>query len=131
MSAHVEVNAALSAKVESLTGVTIVWPRKGGDEPAGEYVRVAFVRADDEAPELSGDRYIRKGFIVLALVSALGQYQIVSEAKAGTIADQFSRGEVLTNGTSEARIVGASIRDAKEEDGRWVTPIWVEYWSWN
>lgn len=129
MTAQSDVMVALMTRVNSLAGFTMVWPRKGADQPAGEHVRVAVVPNDNLPADLNSDVMQRRGFVVLTLVSPLGEYQIEAEAKAGTIAAHFPRALRLTSGDAVVQIVGHSVRQAREEAGRWETPVWIEYRS--
>lgn len=122
--------AALMGRVDALAGFTVVYPRKGADQPSGEHVRAALVPNDNIPADLSSDVMYRRGFVVLTLVSALGEYQVVSENSAGTIANHFPRGLRLTSGDATVKIVGHSVRQAREDGGRWETPVWIEYQSW-
>ena len=87
MSIQGDVVSALMARVDSLAAPDVVWPRKGPDQPPGEHVRVALVPNDNIPADLSSDVHQRRGFVVLTHVSALGEYQVVSENDAGTIAE--------------------------------------------
>ena len=127
MTAHTDTIAAVFARVESLAGFTLVWPRKGADQPAGEHVRVALVPNDNLPADLSSDVMRRRGFVVLTLVSPIGEYQVESEAKAATIAAHFPRALRLTRNSTVVQIGGATVRQAREESGRWETPVWVDY----
>lgn len=129
MTTQADLTAALFARVDSLAGFALLWPRKGATQPAGEHVRVALVPNDNLPADLSSDVMQRRGFVVLTLVSALGEYQIEAEAKAGTIAAHFPRALRLTSGDALVQIVGHSVRQAREEGGRWETPVWIEYRS--
>lgn len=130
MSIQGDVVSALMARVDSLAAPDVVWPRKGPDQPPGEHVRVALVPNDNIPADLSSDVHQRRGFVVLTHVSALGEYQVVSENDAGTIAEHFPRGLRLTSGGVAVKIKGHSVRAAREEGGRWETPVWVEYEAW-
>jgi len=130
MSVQGDLVAALMARVEGLSGWTIVWPRKGGEQPAEEHVRVALVPNDNIPADLSTDVMQRRGFLVLTLVSPIGAYQVVSENAAGAIAAHFPRGLRLIRNGLTVKIVRQSVRQAREESGRWETPIWIEYEAW-
>lgn len=129
MSIQGNVVSALMARVNSLSGFAVVYPRKGAAQPSGEHVRASVVPNDNIPADLASNVMYRRGFVVLTLVSALGEYQVVSENRAGTIADHFPRGLRLTSGDATVKIVGHSVRQAREEGGRWETPVWIEYQS--
>lgn len=127
MSVEGDLHAALMGRVETLSGYTLLWPRKGGKQPKTEHVRVAHLPNDNESGGIKGDAYNRQGFIVLTLVSALGHYEGPARRKAGEIAAHFPRGlRVTSNGTS-ATITGHTVRAGRQERQRWETPIFIGY----
>lgn len=128
MSIEGDLHSALMAKVETVTGYTVLWPQKGGDKPAGEFLSVFHLPNDNGREFLgSGDPLDRRGFIVLRLVSPLGEYEVVSKRKAGEIAETFALDTVLTfNGTSIS-VHNSTVKQGQEIDNRWETPIWIEY----
>lgn len=123
------LHAALMAKVEVMAtalGYDVLYPQKGGDAPAGEHVRAYQLPNDNEAAGISSQVYNRQGFLVLTLVSPMGEYEVVTKDKAGAIAAYFPRGPF---GASGITIQGHTVKQGREEGERWETPIWIEYWS--
>lgn len=129
MSIEGDIHAALMAQVQTVAGYTILWPQKGGDQPAGEHIRVSHVPNDNEPADLSTDVMERQGFLFLTLVSDLGQYEAATRRKAGEIAAYFKRGSRLTYGSTTVKITGHTVRPGRQEGGRWETPIRISYWS--
>lgn len=127
MSVEADIHAALMARAETLTGYTMIWPQKGGDHPAGEHVRVSHLPNDNDPLSLSGQTYVRQGFLVLTLVTDLGLYEATTKRKAGEIAAHFPRGLRLTRGSVTVTISGHSVRAGRAEEGRWETPIFISY----
>ncbi len=124
-----DVHAALMARVQEITGFTMLWPQMGGEQPAGEHVRVSHVPNDNAPADLSSDVMERQGFLYLTLVSDLGQYEVVTKRKAGEIAAYFKRGQRLTINSTTVKITGHTVRPGRQEGGRWETPIRISYWS--
>lgn len=124
-----DVHAALMAQVEKITGFTLLWPKKGGEQPAGEHVRVSHVPNDNAPADLSSDVMERQGFLYLTLVSDLGEYEVVTKRKAGEIAAYFKRGQRLTSNSTTVKITGHTVQPGRQEGGRWETPIRISYWS--
>lgn len=123
-----DIHAALMARVETITDTPILWPRKGDDQPAGEHIRAYHMKNDNQRMFFDGsDPMGRMGFIVLTLVSPLGQYQVLSEAKAQAIADVFPPDHVFSRGTFRAIVYKTDIKDGRQEGQRWETPIWIDY----
>lgn len=127
MSEEGDLHAALMARVRTLTGYTILWPRKGGAQPADEHIRVAHLPNDSEAEGVSGESYDRQGFLVLTLVSPLGRYEAPVRKAAGEIADHFPLGFRVSKNTTTATFTGASVRAGRQEGQRWETPIFIGY----
>jgi hypothetical protein len=128
-----DITQALNARAEVMIaalGYTAIWPRKGGDAPAGEHVTIQQLRNDDVPLGLSDQVYTRQGFFIVTLVLPLNAYDIVARKKAGAIAAYFKRSGVpLTANATKVTIVGATIRDGREEAQRWETPIYISYRS--
>ena len=123
-----DIHAALMARVETFTDLPLIWPRKGDDMPAGEHVRVAHVPNDNERMFQGGvDEVARRGFIVLTLVSPLGEYEVNSRAQAQTIADVFPRNYQFERGGFKAIVYDVTVKPGRQEGQRWETPIWVDY----
>ena len=78
---------------------------------------------------LSDQVYTRQGFFIVTLVLPLNAYDIVARKKAGAIAAYFKRAQILTANATKVTIVGATIRDGREEAQRWETPIYISYRS--
>lgn len=130
MSVQGDLLAALMGRVESLSGVTVVWPRLGAAQPAGQHVRAAFLPNDDSPADLGSNTMARQGFLVLTLVSDLSQHQVVSENDAGVIAEHFPRGLTLSSGSVKTKITGQTVKPSRQEGGRWETPIFISYEAW-
>lgn len=128
-NAEAEIHAALMARVETLPDFTLLWPQKGGDQPSGEHVRVAHLPNDNEYRFLGDADAIAKGYLVLTLVSDLGQYEAVTKRKAGEIAAHFPYLTRLTSGATTLQLSGTSVRGGRQQDGRWETPVMVGYWA--
>lgn len=132
MSVEYELHAALFARVEVMATAlshTVLYPQKGGDQPAGEHVTAFHLPNDNEPFDISREVYRRQGFLVLTLVSPLNVYEVVSKRKAGEVVAYFKRGLTLTSGTTDVVIKGHTIRRGSQVGQRWETPIWIEYWS--
>ena len=127
MSVEGDIQAVLMAQAETITGYTMLWPRSGGDIPSGEHIRVYHMPNDNAAAYLSGDVMERMGFLVLTLVSDLGEHDVVSRRKAGEIAAFFPRGKHLTRNATTLTITDHTVRPGREESGRWETPIRIGY----
>lgn len=124
-----DIHSALMARVEAITGYPVLWPQKGGDTPAGEHISVFHLPNDNAPADLSSDVMRRQGFIVLTLVSDLGQYEAVTKEKAGVIAAYFPRALRLTKNSTTVTITGHTVKPGRQVGDRWETPIWVSYWS--
>lgn len=124
-----DIHAALMAQAETITGYSMLWSQKGGDQPAGEHIRISHVPNDNAPADLSSDVMERQGFLYLTLVSGLGQYEAVTKRKAGEIAAYFKRGQRLTVNGTTVKITGHTVRPGRQEGGRWETPIRISYWS--
>lgn len=129
MTVESDLHAALMAQVETITGYTVLWPQKGGDKPAGEYLAVYHLPNDNNPADLSSDALRRQGFLIITLVSPLGEYEVVTKEKAGGIAAYFKRGLRLTKNTTVVTITGHTVKPGRQEGERWETPIWISYWS--
>lgn len=128
MSVEGDLHAALMAQVEGLTGYTVIWPQKGADKPAGEHLSVFHLPNDNRRTFFGNAEPLeRKGFIVIHLVSQLGKYEVVSKRKAGEIAEAIAIGTEMTVNGQTVTIHSHSIKAGGEVDGRWETPIWLEY----
>mgnify|MGYP003654314155 CR=1 FL=1 len=127
-----DITQALNAQAEVMIaalGYSAIWPRKGGDVPAGEHVTIQQLRNDDTPLGLSDQVYTRQGFFIVTLVSPLNAYDIVARKKAGAIAAYFLRSQQLTANATNVTIVGSTIRNGREEAQRWETPIYISYRS--
>jgi len=132
MAVEADIHAALIARAETMVtalGYTALWPRKGGDQPAGEHLRINHVPNDNVNADLSSQAYERQGFLFVTLVSPLGVYEVDAKVKAGAIAGYFPRGLILTRNDVDVKIMGHTIRPGREEGQRWETPIRIAYWS--
>ena len=132
MTAQSDVHSALMARAEVMvTGLSLaaLWPRKGGDVPTGEHVRIYHLPNDDRAARLAGDVMQRQGYLIITLVSSLDGYQVVTEEKAGLIVGYFNRSLKLTANSTITTITSHTVRSGRQEGQRWETPIWIEYRS--
>ena len=132
MTAQSDVHTALMARAEVMaSGLSIdaLWPRKGGDVPAGEYVRIYHLPNDDRAARLAGDVMQRQGYLIITLVSSLNGYQAVTEERAGLIVGYFNRSLKLTANSTITTVTSHTVRPGRQEGERWETPIWIEYRS--
>lgn len=123
------IHAALMAQVEVMAtalGYAVLWPQKGADKPAGEHLAVFHLPNDNAPADLSSNVMRRQGFLIVTLVSDLGQYEVVTKQKAGEIAAYFPRGKM--QGTP-VTITGHTVKPGRQESERWETPIWISYWS--
>jgi hypothetical protein len=126
------ITQALNVQAEVMIaalGYTAIWPRKGGDKPAGEHLTIQHLRNDDVPLGLSDQIYTRQGFLIVTLVAPLDVYDIVTRKQAGAITDYFKRAQRFIANATEVTIVGATIRSGREEEQRWETPIYIEYRS--
>jgi hypothetical protein len=110
-------------------GYTAIWPRKGGDVPAGEHVTIQQLRNDDVPLGLSDQVYTRQGFFIVTLVSPLNAYDVVTRKQAGAIGAYFLRAQRFTVNGTVVTIVGTTIRNGRQEGQRWETPIYISYRS--
>jgi hypothetical protein len=123
---------ALNARAEVMLaalGYPAIWPRKGGDRPAGEHVTIQFLPNDNLPVGLSDQVYTRQGFYIITLVSPLDAYEVVTIEKSGDIAAYFTRGLQLTANATRVTIFSHTVRAGREEGQRWETPIYIEYRS--
>lgn len=126
------ITQALNARAEVMLAALAypsLWDGEGGDQPDLEHVMVSQLPNDNRPAGMSDQIYIRQGFLVVTLVSPLGDYEIVTREKAGDIAAYFPRGKRLTANGTEVAIMGHSIRKGRQIGQRWETPIWIEYRS--
>jgi hypothetical protein len=126
------ITQALNVQAEVMIaalGYTAIWPRKGGDKPAGEHLTIQHLRNDDVPLGLSDQIYTRQGFLIVTLVAPLDVYDIVTRKQAGAITDYFKRAQRFIANATEVTIVGVTIRSGREEEQRWETPIYIEYRS--
>jgi hypothetical protein len=127
-----DITQALNTQAEVMIaalGYTAIWPRKGGDKPAGEHITIQYLRNDDVPLGLSDQVYTRQGFLIVTLVSPLDVYDVVTRKKAGAIGAYFLRAQRLTVNGTVLTIVGTTIRDGRQEGQRWETPIYISYRS--
>lgn len=132
MTVTADIHGALIARAEVMAtalSLPAVWPRKGGDQPAAEYIRVAHLPNDNIPADLASDVMQRQGFLAITLVSPLDVYEIVSQEKAGEIVAFFPRALILTSNTTSLKITGHTVRQGRQEGQRWETPILISYWS--
>ena len=132
MTAQSDVHSALMARAEVMVAgmsLPVLWPRKGGDVPAGEYLTVMQLPNDDAAADLSTDVMRRQGFLIITLVSPLNVYEAVSQEQAGLIVAYFPRALRLTANSTITTITGHTVKPGRQVGERWETPIWVSYWS--
>ena len=127
-----DITQALNTQAEVMIaalGYSAIWPRKGGDKPAGEHVTIQHLRNDDVPLGLSDQVYTRQGFLIVTLVSPLDVHDVVTRKKAGAIGAYFLRAQRLTVNGTVVTIVGTTIRDGRQEGQRWETPIYISYRS--
>jgi hypothetical protein len=127
-----DITQALNTQAEVMIAAlkyTAIWPRKGGDKPAGEHITIQYLRNDDVPLGLSDQVYTRQGFLIVTLVSPLDVYDVVTRKKAGAIGAYFLRAQRLTVNGTVVTIVGTTIRDGRQEGQRWETPIYISYRS--
>jgi hypothetical protein len=127
-----DITQALNTQAEVMVaalGYPAIWPRKGGDVPAGEHVTIQQLRNDDVPMDLSGQVYMRTGFFIVTLVSPLNAYDVVTRKQAGAIAAYFLRVQQLTANGTKVTMMGTTIRNGREEAQRWETPIYISYES--
>jgi hypothetical protein len=127
-----DITQALNAQAEVMIaalGYTAIWPRKGGDKPAGEHITIQYLRNDDVPLGLSDQVYTRQGFLIVTLVSPLDVYDVVTRKKAGAIGAYFLRAQRFAANSTEVTIVGTTIRNGRQEGQRWETPIYISYRS--
>lgn len=132
MTVEADIHAALMARVQTMIAALeypVLWPQYGGDQPAGEHLRINHVPNDNAAADLSSQAYERQGFLFVTLVSPLGVYEAVTKAKAGEIAGYFDRGLTLSSNGTDVKITGHTVRPGRQEGQRWETPIRIAYWS--
>lgn len=127
MSVNGDLVAALMQRVAELPGFAIAHPRKGGQRPKDEHVRVALLKNDNRLVDLDAQDQLRRGFLVLTLVSPLQAYQVEAEEKAGQISEHFPVGLQLTRGELRVMIKSNTEKSAREENARWETPVWVGF----
>lgn len=128
MTVESDLHAALMAQVETITGYTVLWPQKGGDKPEGEHLVVRHLPNDNQRTFLGSTEPLeRKGFIVIYLVSPVGVYEVTSKRKAGEIAETFTVDSPMTVNGQTVSIYSHTVKQGREEGGRWETPIWIEY----
>lgn len=130
MSVEGSIHAALMGRVETISGYTLAYQRKGDAQPSGDHIRVAHVPNDNIGADLSSQVFERQGFLYLTLVLDTGEYDVVAREAAGEIAETyFPRGARLTHDGTTVKITGHTVRPGREEGGRWETPIRISYWS--
>lgn len=131
MTVEADIHAALMAQAEVMVadlGYPTLWSQKGGDKPAVEHLAVAHLPNDNARMFYGGnDPMERKGFLIITLVSDLGQYEVVTKQKAGEIAAFFPNDMKLTKNGTTVSVFSHSIKGGREVSARWETPIWVEY----
>lgn len=128
MSVDSDIHSALMAQVETISGYTILWPRKGGSQPAGEHLRVSHLPNDNEPLGLADTVMARQGFLVITHVTSIGPHEAPARKKCGLIVDTyFPRGQRLTANGTKVIISGYEIRPGRQEGGRWETPIRIAY----
>jgi hypothetical protein len=127
-----DITQALNTQAEVMIAAlkyTAIWPRKGGDKPAGEHITIQYLRNDDVPLGLSDQVYTRQGFLIVTLVSPLDVYDIAARKQAGAIGAYFKRAQILTANATKVTIVGTTIRDGRPKGQRWETPIYISYRS--
>lgn len=131
MSIEGDIHAALMARAETITGYSMIWPKKSAAQPESEHIRVSHLPNEHRGADLSSQVLERKGFLYLTLVSATGddEEEAVTRRKAGEIAVFFPRAGVLTYGGINVKITGHTVGPGRLEGGRWETPIRISYWS--
>lgn len=132
MAVEDDIHAALMTRAETMVAglsYAALWPQKGGDQPAGEHLRIAHLPNDNATVDLSSQAYERQGFLFITLVSPLGVYESETKAKAGAIAAYFPRNLILSSNGTDVKITGHTIRPGRADGQRWETPIRIAYWS--
>ena len=127
-----DIHQALTAQAEVMIaalGYPALWSQKGGDKPVGEHLTVMQLPNDNEPMELAGQVMDRRGFFIITLVSPLDVYEVVTKRKAGDIAAYFKRGLRVTANATTVTIANSNVRQGREENERWETPIWIDYRS--
>ncbi|GAA6162572.1 hypothetical protein NBRC116590_02760 [Pelagimonas sp. KU-00592-HH] len=127
MSVDGDLHAALMARVETLSGFTLVYPSLEQNEPEGEYVRVSHLPNDNQRVGLKDtDPLRRRGFIVLTLCSPLGEHEAVYRDRAGNIAAHFT-GQVFDYVEDTVSVHSVTVKPGRRERNHWETPVWVDY----
>lgn len=132
MTVEADIHAALMAQAEVMVAALsydALWPQKGGDQPAGEHLRISHLPNDNAPADLSSQAFERQGFLYITLVSPLGVFEAETREKAGAIAAYFPRAKVLTENATTVKITGHTVRPGRQEGQRWETPIRISYWS--
>lgn len=132
MAVEDDIHVALMARAETMVAAlsyTALWSQKGGDQPAGEHLRINHVPNDNASADLSSQAYERQGFLFVTLVSPLGVYEAGTKKKAGDIAAYFPRNLILSSNGTDVKITGHTVRPGRQEGQRWETPIRIAYWS--
>ena len=125
MSKEGDLHSGLMARVESLVGVTLIWPQKGGEQPAGEFIKVDHLPNDNSRVFIGhSDPLDVRGFVVLTLVGELGVFEAVTKERAGAIADHFPIGFEFIDGVC---VHAVSVRAGSQGRDRWETRIWIDY----
>ena len=126
------ITQALNAQAEVMLAALAypsIWDGEGGDQPILEHVTISQLPNDNRPAGISDQVYFRQGFLIVTLVSPLGDYEIVTRRKAGEIAAYFLRGQRLTANGTELAVMGHNIRKGRQVGLRWETAIWIDYRS--
>ena len=126
------ITQALNARAEVMLAALAypsLWAGKGGDQPTLEHVTISQLPNDNRPAGLSDQVFFRQGFLIVTLVSPLGDYAIVTREKAGDIAAYFPRGKELTANGTDVTVAGHDVRVGRQVGQRWETPIWIGYRS--
>ena len=109
-------------------GYTVLYPQMGGDKPSGEHMRAYHLPNDTSRVFLKGNApRLWAGFVILTLVSSTEEHEVVTKRIAGEIAEHFEIGEEIGTAPVVVRVQNHTVKQGREEDERWETPIWIEY----
>lgn len=140
-STETSIWLALRGQVESLGLVPahpVSFPNEAFDKPSDSsgplpYIKVTHLPNTTNRPFIGlDDDQQYQGILQIAVMSMLNQDSSVAVEYAGQIAGHFATGLILENGTVRVRITKrADTAQGFRDDGMWMTPVSIQYESFN
>lgn len=123
--------AALKARLATLSGIPKAWPNQGFDPAAPgnlPYIACAIIRAGTSDDTLDGESPIVAGRLIASVVVASGTGEARANEIAEQIADLFPMGEKIEAPGATTQITQPPhIREGMADGGYWRVPVSVPF----